>query len=114
MSVTYDKTPCYRDDGPYTNRGEVAREHLVVAAARLMVNVMSVPIQYRGLSLRTVTFMTPSHKRAVVPNQVPTPATRPVRAPTMQPVLFAFRQATPIAMGQTAPPRMTPMKVYSP
>jgi hypothetical protein len=57
--------------------------------------------------------MTPPFSVDVVTNQAMIPAKKPVMDPHIQPHLFALLQVTPRAMGTTADPRMTPMKVYS-
>jgi hypothetical protein len=57
--------------------------------------------------------MTPPFSVDVVTNQAMIPARKPVIDPHIQPHLFALLQVTARAMGTTADPRMTPMKVYS-
>jgi hypothetical protein len=56
--------------------------------------------------------MTPPLSVDVVTSQAMIPAKKPVIAPQIHPHLFALLQVTPRAMGTTADPRMTPMKVY--
>ena len=57
--------------------------------------------------------MTPPLSVDVVTNQAMIPAKKPAMEPQIHPHLFALLQVTPRAMGATADPRMTPMKVYS-
>ena len=57
--------------------------------------------------------MTPPFSVDVVTNQAMIPAKKPIMDPHIQPHLFALLQVTPRAMGTTADPRMTPMKVCS-
>ena len=56
--------------------------------------------------------MTPPLSVDVVTNHAMIPAKKPVMEPHIHPHLFALLQVTPKAIGTTADPRMTPMKVY--
>jgi hypothetical protein len=57
--------------------------------------------------------MTPPFSVDVVTNQAMIPVKKPIMDPDTQPHLFALLQVTARAMGTTADPRMTPMKVYN-
>lgn len=57
--------------------------------------------------------MTPPLSVDVVTNQAMIPAKKPAMDPNIHPHLFALLQVTARAMGATADPKMTPMKVYS-
>jgi len=57
--------------------------------------------------------MTPSLSVDVVTNQAMIPAKKPTMEPHIHPHLFALLQVTPRAMGATADPKITPIKVYS-
>ena len=60
-----------------------------------------------------MTLTTPPFRVLVVTSHAMRPAKKPAMEPPMHPHLFALLQVTQSAMGTTAEPRITPMKVYS-
>ena len=62
-------------------------------------------------SIHTTTLMTRLLSVDVVTNQAISPAKKPAMDPQIHPHLFALLQVTQRAMGTTADPKMTPMKV---
>src|SRR6266498_2136232 len=58
------------------------------------------------------TLITPWFSLAVVTSHATTPATKPITEPQIQPHLLALLQVMASAMGHTADPKITTIKVY--